>query len=89
MENGSYPQNIEELIPKYSGEIPKPGIMGIPSYGYEKKASSYKITFAQNILFGFNFEVVIYSPTDEYLSDADLQPLKEAGKQHWKYYIFD
>jgi hypothetical protein len=88
-ENGSYPQHIVELIPKYFDKIPKPNVMGIPNYGYKKQDNSYKITFEQNVLLGFNFEVVIYSPTDDYLSDVEHQLLKETGKGHWKYYLFD
>ncbi|MBC7887468.1 MAG: hypothetical protein H7Z13_06225 [Ferruginibacter sp.] len=59
-ENGEYPQNLESLQGKYIQEIPKPTIMGMRAYQYEKRNSSFQLTFER--LWHWNAtEVVVYN----------------------------
>lgn len=85
--NNHYPENILELYPKYINHIPKPWVMGISDYYYQKSENSFVITFEQNVLFPFNFEVVMYDPTGKY--ERTYTTLSETNKHHWKYYIYD
>lgn len=63
--------------------------MGISGYNYEKKEVNYILTFTQNVLLGFNFEVVMYDPTNNHQAKGELSTLYETGKDNWKYYIYD
>lgn len=63
-ENGEYPENLESLKRKYIQEIPKPTIMGMRDYRYEKRDSSFQLTFER--LWHWNAtEVVVYNRLGE------------------------
>ncbi len=87
--NNHYPDDISELKPDYIKNIPDPWIMGISGYYYEKKEDHFKLTFSQNVIMGFNFEVVVYDPTENQRAEGGLEILYETGKEKWKYYIYD
>lgn len=84
-----YPDDISELIPEYLKSIPKPWIMGISDYNYEKSENNFNLTFTQNVILGFNFEVVVYDPIENHKAEGELATLYETGKEKWKYYIYD
>jgi hypothetical protein len=63
--------------------------MGISSYLYEKKENNFNLTFSQNVIIGFNFEVVVYDPKENHKAEGELKTLHETGKDKWKYYIYD
>lgn len=87
--NNRYPEDISNLEPDYLKRIPKPCIMGISGYNYEKTGNNFNLTFTQNVIIGFNFEVVVYDPTGNHKSEGELTTLYETGKDKWKYYIYD
>ena len=59
-ENGEYPENLESLTGKYIQEIPKPNLMGMRPYQYEKRISSFQLSFER--LWHWNAtEVVVYN----------------------------
>ena len=84
-----YPNDISELKPEFIKRIPTPWIMGISGYNYEKKGDYFNLTFSQNVVIGFNIEVVVYDPTENHTAEGELTTLFETGKDKWKYYIFD
>ena len=84
-----YPDDISELKPEFIKNIPTPWIMGISGYNYEKKGDYFNLTFSQNVIIGFNFEVVVYDPTENHKVEGELTTLYETGKDKWKYYIYD
>jgi len=88
-DKGIYPGKLEELREEYLSKIPSPLIIGIPEYGYENTGQSYRITFKQNVIMGFNFEIVVYDPTDSHKAIGEIQELYDCGTKHWKYYIYD
>lgn len=63
--------------------------MGISRYNYEKKDTSYNLTFTQNVMIGFNFEVVVYDPVKRHKAEGELTTLYDTDKDKWKYYIYD
>lgn len=84
-----YPDDTSELIPEFVKSIPAPWIMGISGYDYERKKDSFTLTFSQNVIIGFNFEVVVYDPTGNHTPEGKLATLYETGNDKWKYYIYD
>ena len=88
-DKGIYPDKLEELKQEYLSKILSPLIIGIPEYGYENTGQSYRITFKQNVIMGFNFEIVAYDPTDRHKAIGEIQELYDCGTKHWKYYIYD
>ena len=81
--NGEYPENSEGF------SLKKTGVIGVPSYLYERDQNSYTLTFTQNVLFNFNFEVVTYDPTDSHDGEGEMPELIDTGFKHWMYYIYD
>ncbi|MTI20724.1 hypothetical protein E1176_06800 [Fulvivirga sp. RKSG066] len=83
--NGTYPHEIEEL----NTEIPNPSPIGIKKFHYERTEQSYKLTFQQNVIMGFNFEVVTYDPNNQHTTRGEMPTLYDTPYQNWKYYIYD
>jgi hypothetical protein len=77
------------LKPEFIKSIPTPGIMGISNYNYEKKKETFNLTFSQNVILGFNFEVVVYYPTENHKAEGALTTLYDTKNDKWKYYIYD
>jgi hypothetical protein len=87
--NNHYPDDISKLKPEYIKSIPTPWVMGISGYNYEKKEDNFNLTFTQNVIMSFNFEVVVYDPTENHKAEGELTTLYETSKGKWKYYIYD
>lgn len=87
IENGDYPENLESLNGRYIQEIPKPNIMGMRAYRYEKRKSSFQITFER--LWHWNAtEVVVYNT----LGQKGIQGNYEnypTRHTNWWYYLAD
>jgi len=86
---GRYPDKFTDLTPEFIADIPSPFIMGIDNYYYEKINDTYNVSFMQNVILGFNFEVVTFDPTDNHEAEGELMDIYETGKSHWKYYVYD
>jgi hypothetical protein len=84
-----YPNEVSDLTPTFIERIPSPWIMGIQGYHYEKKNQGYDITFTQNVIMGFNFEVVVYNPENKHTAQGELSTMHKTGKEGWSYYIYD
>jgi len=88
-QEGQYPDNLIQLVPKHIEKIPRPGIIGIRPFEYERKDDSYSLVFMQNYILGFNWEVVVYDANDQHVARSGNTTLYETGREHWKYYILD
>ena len=88
-QKGKYPDSLTELTPEFISVIPSPFIMGINDYYYKKQGDTYNISFQQNVILSFNFEVVTFDPTDNHKAEGELTDLYDTGKSHWRYYVYD
>ncbi|UOQ69182.1 hypothetical protein [Hymenobacter volaticus] len=88
-EHEQYPVLLDDLLPRYLPQLPSPRIMGIAAYGYARHAGCFEISFAQNVLLGFNYEVVVYDPNTHQRAEGKLATLYPAGVPHWQYYVYD
>jgi hypothetical protein len=86
---GKYPDSLTDLTPDFISDIPSPFIMGIDEYYYKKQGDTYNISFQQNVILSFNFEVVTFDPTDNHKADGELTDIYDTGKSHWRYYVYD
>ncbi|MGI9525543.1 MAG: hypothetical protein ACR2MS_00370 [Weeksellaceae bacterium] len=89
LKNHEYPNTLEELTPNYIENIPDDGITGIKGFHYTKDTTSYKIEFYQNLIVGFNYEIVQYSPNLQHKSEGELSTLYDTKHPNWKYYVYD
>lgn len=89
MQHQRYPAQLTELCPRYLPQLPSPGTMGIAGYAYELHQGCFQLTFAQNVLVGFNYEVVTYDPGNHHRAQGELATRYSAGVPHWQYYIYD
>lgn len=87
--NKKYPDQLSDLKPAFLKQLPSTGVMGISTYQYEKRDSSFAVIFTQNVLAGFNKEIVSYDPRHQYSADDSLNQVYPAGKNKWQYYILD
>lgn len=85
-ENNVYPKDLTNLQPKFLKSIPSSCIIGIPNFQYERLDSSYRLTFKQEVLFDYNYELVSYNPYDD---DNEEEEFLKTGYKNWKYYIVD
>jgi hypothetical protein len=84
-----YPDQLSDLKPAFLKQVPSTGVMGIATYQYEKRDSSFAVIFTQNVLAGFNKEIVSYDPRHQYSADDSLNQVYPAGKDKWQYYILN
>lgn len=84
-ENGTYPESVAEL----ATQVPSSYIIGISSYFYNKTETAYTVSFTQNLLFNFNFEVVLYEPNGAHKAEGELSTLYDTGRENWMYYVYD
>jgi hypothetical protein len=85
-ENNVYPKDLTNLQPKFLKSIPSSCIIGIPNFQYERLDSTYRLTFKQEVLFDYNYELVSYNP---YKDDNEEEEFLKTGYKHWTYYIVD
>ncbi|WP_037374061.1 hypothetical protein [Salinimicrobium xinjiangense] len=84
-EHGYYPEFLE-----YAGiKTPSTGIIGIGSFYYQGDSANYELTFYQNVILSFNYEIVTYDKTGRHSAKGEMEELYETGFDHWKYEIFD
>lgn len=84
-QRGSYPSTLSEA----GIVVPATGIMGTKTYYYNKIDTSFNLTFYQNVILGFNSDVVVYDPRDRHKPEGELKYLYETGYKHWKFYVYD
>lgn len=86
-DNGEYPENLEPLKGKYIQEIPKPTIMGMRAYQYEKRNGSFQLSF-ERLWHWSATEVVVYNKLGQkgIKSSYENYPTNHAN---WWYYMAD
>ncbi|HMG93337.1 MAG TPA: hypothetical protein VK589_24940 [Chryseolinea sp.] len=86
-EYGEYPENLESLKGKYIQEIPKLNIMGTRAYQYEKRNSSFQLTFDR--LWHWNAtEVVVYDKLGQKGIKGNYETYPTTHT-NWLYYLAD
>ncbi len=103
--NGHYPESLDDLYPRYGEKTPKPAIMGISGFRYNKIGENYSLSFSQWLHLGSLEEIVLYDKNDlidkfsaaptKYDYKVDLWRIKGAFASHdtrydnWRYYHVD
>ena len=101
---GQYPESIGNLYSHSMKKIPKPFIMGIGNFRYNKINDQYSLSFSQTTGLGLE-EIVLYDKNDlknnlkgkyaKYDYSFDLCRVKGAfashdtRHDHWRYYLVD
>jgi hypothetical protein len=86
-ENGEYPEDLESLKGQYIQEIPKPNLMGMRAFQYEKHNSSFQLTFER--LWHWNAtEVVVYNTLGQKGIKGNYQN-HPTNHTNWWYYMAD
>ena len=102
---GRYPESLHELYPGPGKKMPKPSVMGIGEFRYNKIDDSYSLSFSQWLHVGSLEEIVLYDKSDlkdnltakfpKYDYNVDLWRIKGAFASHdtryskWRYYHVD
>ena len=102
---GHYPESLDDMYPDSGKKIPKPSIMGIAEFRYNKINGSYSLSFSQWLHLGSLEEIVLYDKNDvkdhvtgksaRYDYNLDLWRIKGAFASHdtrhsnWRYYHVD
>jgi hypothetical protein len=85
-QKGQYPESISALQPNYLREIPRPTIMGIMDYQYEKTEEAYNLSFQQQL--GATDELVVYNKANTHNIKGHFASF-DAKVPHWRYYWMD
>lgn len=86
IQRGDYPESIENLY--YHYHVPKPSVMGIDDFKYERNGNAYNLSFVQWQHVGATEEVVMFNKNDQHNVKGHFASYN-AEKQHWKYYWLD
>jgi hypothetical protein len=86
-ENGEYPENLEPLKGKYIQEIPKPTIMGMRAYQYEKRNGSFQLSFERRWHWSAT-EVVVYHTLGQKGIKGNYENYP-TNHTNWWYYMAD
>jgi hypothetical protein len=78
-----YPQTIDELY-----NVPKPYVMGIEKFQYEKRGTDYSLWFIQWQAIIATKEVVMYNKRGDYNVKGHYASF-DASKTNWRYYWLD
>ena len=83
-DRGAYPQNLDELVPKYLAEVPSTGLSAFPQFEYFRsethhppKGYELSVPFARTIL---DFSSYQYWPEQDYPRDWPLASPEIVGK---------
>jgi hypothetical protein len=82
-QKGNYPESIGELH-----HIPKPSVMGISEFHYERNGNAYNLSFVQWQHVLATKEVVMYNKNDEHNVKGHFASY-DARQPHWRYYWLD
>ncbi len=85
-QKGKYPESLTEIH-----HIPKPSIMGIGDFKYEKNGEAYNLSFVQSQFIFQRFateEVVMYNRNDEHNVKGHYASY-DTKFPHWKYFWLD
>ena|SRR5688572_2497259 len=83
---GIYPESIESLY--YHYPVPKPSVIGIDEFRYERNGNAYNISFIQWQHVGATEEIVMYNKNDEHNVKGHFASYN-ADQPHWRYYWLD
>ncbi len=86
-ENGEYPENLESLKGNYIHEIPKPTIMGMRAYQYEKRNGSFLLSF-ERFWHWSATEVVVYNASGQKGIKGNYENYP-TNHTNWWYYMAD
>jgi hypothetical protein len=86
--NGHYPASIAELESHYPETLPRPSIMGIRDFRYDRINDHYTISFSQWQDLGSAEEVVLYDKNDQHDIKGAFAAY-DTKHSHWKYYLLD
>lgn len=86
IQRGDYPESIENLY--YHYHVPKPSVMGVDEFRYERNGNAYNLSFIQWQHVGATEEVVMYNKNDQHNVKGHFAS-HEAKKPHWRYYWLD
>ena len=81
--NNHYPESIEEL-----DYVPKPFIMGIEEFQYERRDNDYSLWFIQWQSIIATKEVVMFNKNDNHRIKGHYASFN-VKQPHWKYYWLD
>jgi hypothetical protein len=82
-QNGNYPESIDYLYFN-----PKPSVMGIDEFHYERNGDAYNLYFVQWQHLGATREVVMFNKDDEHNVKGHFASYN-TKKPHWRYYWLD
>lgn len=82
-QRGDYPESIDYLY-----NIPKPSVMGIDEFLYERNGKAYNLSFVQWQHLGATREVVMYNKNNEHNVKGHFASYN-ARQPHWRYYWLD
>jgi len=85
-QRGDYPESIDNLY--YLYQIPKPSVMGVDKFKYERNGNAYNLSFIQWQHVGATEEIVMYNKKDEHNVKGHFVSYT-VGTPHWKYYWLD
>src|SRR5690606_19656492 len=74
-ENGYYPGSLANT----RIQTPASGIIGIDDFHYKKTNNHYNLTFYQNVILGFNYEIVTYDKTNNHSAIGEMKELYDTG----------
>ena len=82
-QNGNYPESLDYLYFN-----PKPSVMGIDEFHYERNGDAFNLSFVQWQHLGATREVVMFNKKDEHNVKGHFASY-DTRKPHWKYYWLD
>ena len=82
-QKGDYPESIDYLY-----DVPKPSVMGIDEFVYERNGNAYNVSFVQWQHLGATREVVMYNKNNEHNVKGHFASYN-ANQNHWRYYWLD
>jgi hypothetical protein len=83
IEKGNYPESIDDWQ-----HIPKPSVIGISNFQYEKNGDGFNLSFEQRQHAYATKEVVMYNKNDQHTVKGHFASYN-ASRPHWKYYWLD
>ena len=82
-QNGNYPESLDYLYFN-----PKPSVMGIDEFHYERNGDAFNLYFVQWQHVGATREVVMFNKKDEHSVKGHFASY-DTRKPHWRYYWLD
>lgn len=84
LQNGNYPESIKTI----GINFPRPSVMGIQEFNYERNGDAYNLSFVQWQHLGATQEVVMFNKNDEHTVTGHFASY-HTKRPHWRYYWLD